>query len=294
VLQALQQRAVDANVFRVAEEAAHAPVQQSLSQSPSALRAVAVRVAPVDAPAPRARAAQALLDDRGPDLARRVEGAAVDGLPALAVRVGWALEARARRVVREEARQAHAVVRAVRVRGRAAVQTARVREADTAEGVGGTRLARATVCASEGGVAAAAQPRVAAGGARGVGGARVARASARRAAVEVARHCSQRTAEAAFRSPRLATSVSHALLCAAVCARFCDKSHGWNKPSTHSEQLRSELPSAPATHWHILALLIASATSAKLCWAHSSQGQAFTRSADHVFTGHVSDEPLTG
>jgi len=152
VLRALQQRVVDANVSRVAVEAAHAPVHS----------AVALCVAAVDAPAPRARAAQALLDDGRSDQARRVEGAQIHSLAAGAIRVGDALEARAGGVERKIAGFAHAVLGAVRVRRGAAVQSARMRQAAVAKRVGRTPRALPAVLAGERGVAAASHARGAA------------------------------------------------------------------------------------------------------------------------------------
>jgi len=67
----MQQRVVDADVAGVAVEAAHAPVH----------RAVAVGVAAVDALAPRARAAQALLNDGRSQHAGGVEGTLIHVWP---------------------------------------------------------------------------------------------------------------------------------------------------------------------------------------------------------------------
>jgi len=46
----------------------------------------------------------------------------------------------------------------------------------------------------------------------------------------------------------LKKSAAHAALCSAACACSFEKSHGWNEPAAHSEQLLSARPSAPATH----------------------------------------------
>jgi len=127
------------------------------------------------------------IDHGGPQHTRRVEGTLVDGLAARAICVLWALVTSTGVIVREEARPAQAVVRAVRVSGRVAVQEAWVRQVAVTERVCRAHGTLASILPGEGVVAAAAQTRAAAGGARGVGRARVAARRALSVAVEVGR-----------------------------------------------------------------------------------------------------------